>query len=143
MSFIFTFKLFKIYWDFMTCKIKLFQGNNGRIYWKNRRLTKFLFITFFIHFEKQNLGLDFLDKSLPFSENFIFQPNTSVMATLSNPLMNDTGSFTCELLNDIFKGTFKFSCVMMHLNWSLPRVYTTKLIDCKYANALFSLLFDI
>ena len=65
------------------------------------------------------------------------------MATLSNPLMNDTGSFTCELLNDIFKGTFKFSSVMMHLNWSLPRVYTTKLIDCKYANALFSLLFDI
>ena len=32
-------------------------------------------------------NLDFLDKSLPLSENFIFQLNTSVMTAVSNPFM--------------------------------------------------------
>ena len=41
----------------------------------------------------------------------------------------------------IFNGTFKFSSVMMRLNWSLPRIYTTALIDYKYANT-FSKPFD-
>ena len=48
-------------------------------------------------------------------------------------MTGDTGSFTCNLPNDIFKGTFKFSSVMMRLNWSLTRIHTAKLIDCKYA----------
>ena len=45
--------------------------------------------------------------------------------------------------NDNFKDTFKFSSVMMHLDWSLPRVYTTELIDSKYANTFLSILVDI
>ena len=37
----------------------------------------------------------------------------------------------------------KCSSVMMRLNWSLPCVHTTKLINCKYANIFFSLSVDI
>ena len=32
---------------------------------------------------------------------------------------------------------------MMHLNWSLPCVHTTKLINYKYANTYFTLSVDI
>ena len=45
--------------------------------------------------------------------------------------------------NDNFKDTFKFSSVMMRLDWSLPRVYTTEVIDSKYANTFLSILVDI
>ena len=38
---------------------------------------------------------------------------------------------------------FKFSSVMMRLNWLLPRDHTMKLIHCKYANTFFSILVDI
>ena len=31
----------------------------------------------------------------------------------------------------------------MRLNWSLPRIHTIKLIDCKYTNTYFNLLVDI
>ena len=31
----------------------------------------------------------------------------------------------------------------MRFNWSLPGIRTTKLIDCKYANAFFSLQVDM
>ena len=104
----------QIYWDFILCGTELVQENNERTYWNDRpySLTKFLFITLlfitffilFFHFYKKNLGLDFLDKTLPFTKNFIFQ------------WLYDTDSFTNELPNDIFKCTFKFSSVMMRLN---------------------------
>ena len=31
----------------------------------------------------------------------------------------------------------------MRLNWSLPRIHITELIDCKYVNTFFSRLVDI
>ena len=93
-----------------------------------QRLTKFLTIPFFMHFLKQNLGLDFLDKILPFTESLVFQLITSIMTALSNP-------FTCELPNDISRvlAIIKCSSVMIRLNWSFSCVHTTRLINCKYA----------
>ena len=77
------------YWDFImygTCSRK--KRTNLLKRQTIQRLTKFLFITFFMHFLKYYLGLDFLDKILPFTENFIFQLNTSIMTALSNPFMS-------------------------------------------------------
>ena len=56
-------------------------------------LTKFPFITFFMHSLKQYLGLDFLDKILPFTENFIFQLRSSIMTALSNRFMSQCRQF--------------------------------------------------
>ena len=73
-----------------------------------QRLTKFLFVTFFMHFSKQYLGLDFLDKILPFTENFIFQLSTSIMTALSNPFMSGWyRQFYMRTTQWHFKGTFK------------------------------------
>ena len=82
-------KLKLYYWDFTMCgtcsrkkRTNLFKRQTIQ------RLTKFLIITFFMHFLKQNLGLDFLDEILPFTESFIFQLSTSIMTALSNPFMS-------------------------------------------------------
>ena len=89
-------------------------------------------------------NLDFLDKSLPLSENFIFQLNTSVMTAVSNPFMTRWyRQFHMRTTQWHFQGYFQIISVMMRRNWSLPCVHTTKLTDCKYANALFSLLVDM
>ena len=136
----------QIYWDFITCKIELVRRNNERIYWKDRPhnaspnfpyiLYSFLKIKLTIRFPWQKSPIYW---ELYFPTQHLHYGNIYLI----HSWLDDIGSFTCDLPNDILKGTFKFSRVMMRLNWSLPRIHSTKLIDYKYANTFFSLLVDI
>ena len=94
------------YWDFIMCVTC--SRKKERIYWKYRPCNSLLNFSLLHSLCIFYLGLDFLEKILPFTENLIFQLSTSIMTALSNPFMYGWyRQFYMRTTQWHFKSTFK------------------------------------